>query len=265
MGKTLVNKVVLVTGASSGIGRAVAIEAAANGANVILLGRNIDKLEKVYDEIHKLNYPEAKLYPMDLLGATPQDYEDMFSLIIKEFGRIDAVVHCAGILPSLTPIDHYSVKNWYNIMQTNLNSGFLLLSSLIPVFKRQDFGKFIVSLPQKETVNRAFYGAYAAAAGGMQALLEVASSELDGGNILIGAVNPGEVLTPLRAKICPAQDINKLSHPYKLSPFFIKILAEDNLSQSKLFKNKVIINAVSSKTSLYENDLSKLISLQTVE
>ena len=118
----LLNKIILVTGASRGIGRAVAKALAANGATVILLSRTVSDLENLYDEIINAGYPQPIIYPFNLCSATPEDYDDLRRTIDHKFGRLDGLILNAGILGSLTPLQHFNLQTWYQVLQVNLNN-----------------------------------------------------------------------------------------------------------------------------------------------
>ena len=140
---SLNNRVVLVTGASKGIGRSVAKAYAKQGATVILLARSIPELESLYDEIDEAGYPTAAIYPFNLANAAPKDYEDLAANIEKHFGRLDGLLHNAAILGSLTPIEHYPLEQWYQVLQVNLNSAYLLSHVTLPLLKKSSDASII--------------------------------------------------------------------------------------------------------------------------
>ena len=115
------DRIVLVTGAGDGIGRAAALAYARHGATVILLGRTIAKLEKVYDEIEAAGGPQPAIFPLNLEGATLKDYHDMAETLDKEFGRLDGILHNAGLLGRITPFEQYNPELWDQVMQININ------------------------------------------------------------------------------------------------------------------------------------------------
>ena len=122
----LAGRVILVTGAGDGIGKAVSLAFAAHGATVILLGRTTSKLESVYDDIVTAGGDKPAIYPMDLQGAVPDDYQQLAQRIESEFGRLDGLLHNAGLLGSLTSIEHYDPMEWLRVIQVNLHAPFLL-------------------------------------------------------------------------------------------------------------------------------------------
>ena len=134
--KNLLNgRTILVTGAGDGIGRAVALACAERGATIILLGRTVHKLETVYDEIKNNGGPEPAIYPMNLEGASADDYDELNTNIDREFGRLDGLFNNAGWLGASTPIEIYDTELWYKVMQVNLNGPFLLTQACLPLLR----------------------------------------------------------------------------------------------------------------------------------
>src|SRR5690348_5021224 len=113
-------RVILVTGAGDGIGRALSKSLAAHGATVVLLGKTIKKLEAAYDELVATGGPKPGIYPLDLMGAKYKDYEDLVGVLDKEYGRLDGLVHNAGILGERSPIEHHEIHVWQQVIQVNL-------------------------------------------------------------------------------------------------------------------------------------------------
>ena len=134
----LKDHVILITGAGDGIGAAVAKDCAAKGATVILLGKTIKKLEKVYDEIIAAGYPEPAIYPLDLLQAREEQYQQLAEVIEKEFGKLDGLVHNAGLLGSLIPLANHSTEQWIKVMQVNLHAPYLMTQACLPLLKKSD-------------------------------------------------------------------------------------------------------------------------------
>lgn len=133
----LKNKVILVTGATAGIGKELAMTYAKHGATVVLLSRDTRKLEKVYDEIEAAGYPQPAFLPVNLQNNDPQQYQQIAEVIEKEFGHLDALVHNAGDLGLLAPIEHFDEETWFRVMQVNVNAEFLLTKYCIPCCANQ--------------------------------------------------------------------------------------------------------------------------------
>ena len=156
----LKDRVILVTGASDGIGAAAAKSFAAHGATVVLLGRNIRKLEKVYDEIEALGAPQPAIYPMNLDGAATKDYTALAETLDKEFGRLDGLLHNAALLGTLTPLDQYDLEQWAKVMQVNLHAPYLLTRAVLPLLRNTTDASVIFTSSQVGRKGRAYWGAY---------------------------------------------------------------------------------------------------------
>ncbi|MEE9342416.1 MAG: SDR family NAD(P)-dependent oxidoreductase, partial [Gammaproteobacteria bacterium] len=141
----LKNRVILITGAANGIGAATAKACAAQGATVILLDLNIRALEQVYDQIESAGHPQAAIYPLNLEGATEQDYLTLAETIETEFGRLDGLVHNAAMLGALIPVAHFSNELWHKIIQVNLNAPFTLTHACLPLMIKTGDASIIFS------------------------------------------------------------------------------------------------------------------------
>lgn len=203
----LKDRVILVTGAGDGIGRAVACRLGAYGATVILLGRTIRKLEQVYDALEKAGAPRPAIYPMNLEGAKPKDYADLAQVIESEFGRLDGLLHNAALFQGLTPIANYDIDLWYRILQVNLNAPFLLTQSLLGLLNRSADASVVFTADRVSEDGQAYWGAYAVAKGGAQTLMKMLSSELETNTpIRVNSIDPGRVRTPMTLKIYPGRE-----------------------------------------------------------
>ena len=226
-------RVVLITGAGDGIGRAVALAAADRGASVILLGRTVHKLEQVYDDIKSSGAPEPAIYPMNLEGAAPSDYEELNANINKEFGRLDGLFNNAGWLGASTPIELFDIELWYRVMQVNLNAAFLLTRACIPLLRQSPSARIVFNADEKSS---AYWGAYGVAKAGQLALMQILADELESRNIPVNAVNPGPVRTRLRTLAYPAEDRRQLAKPEAVTDAFIYLLSDAVTETGKVFR-----------------------------
>ncbi len=202
----LKGRVILVTGAGDGIGRAAAITFAAHGATVILLGKTVAKLEAVYDEIENAGHPQAAIYPMKLGGATPQDYEALAEIIETEFGRLDGLLHNAGILGQRKNIQDTTAADWNEVLNVNLTSNFLLTKYLLPLLRNSADASIVFTSSSVGRKGRAFWGAYAVSKFGVEGLSQILADELDTTtNIRVNCINPGPTNTAMRRIAYPAE------------------------------------------------------------
>lgn len=227
--KCLHGRVILVTGAGSGIGRSAAISFAAHGATVILLGRTVEKLEAVYDEIESAGSPTPAIYPLCLEGATEQDYQAMATNIEQEFGELHGLLHNAGLLGQRTTIANYQAQIWQQVMQVNLNAQFLLTKALLPIMKTADDAAIVFTSSGVGRKGRPFWGAYAVSKFATEGLAQVLAGELDEvSNIRVNCLNPGATRTPMRAVAYPAEDPGTLHTPEQIMPAYLYLLGPES-------------------------------------
>ncbi len=231
----LEDKVVLITGAGDGIGRAVALACAERGATVILLGRTVHKLEQVYDDIRNNGGPEPAIYPMNLEGAAPGDYDDLNANIDKEFGRLDGLLNNAGWLGGSTPIEIFDIELWYKVMQVNLNAPFMLTRACIPLLRKSPSARIVFTADEK---NSAYWGAYGVAKAGQLSLMQILADELESKKIPVNAINPGPVRTRFRTMAYPAEDMRQLSKPEEITDAFVYLLSDSVTDTGKTFRLK---------------------------
>jgi NAD(P)-dependent dehydrogenase (short-subunit alcohol dehydrogenase family) len=219
-------RVILITGASSGLGRALAIECARAGASVILSGRNGAKLERVYDEIEALGAPQPAIAMLDLATATAVDYDSLARVIETEFGKLDGLVHAAGLLGDRTPLEQYDVPTWCKVMHVNLTAPFILTQVLLPALRKSTDASIIFVSSGVVQNPRPFWGAYAVAKTGLESVRSMLSEELEGEpNIRVNSVNPGRMRTAMRAAAYPAEDPNSVPTPQSVSGIFLYLLS----------------------------------------
>jgi NAD(P)-dependent dehydrogenase (short-subunit alcohol dehydrogenase family) len=222
----LAGRVILITGAGGGLGRALAVESARAGASVILSGRNAAKLDLVYDEIEKLGGPQPAIAALDLAAATAADYDNLAKTIDDEFGKLDGLVHCAALLGDRTPLEQYDVPTWCKVLHVNLTAPFILTQVLLPNLRKSADASVIFVSSGVVTNQRPYWGAYAVAKSGLESVRSMLSQELEGEpNIRVNSVNPGRMRTGMRAAAYPAEDPNTLPAPVSVSGTFLYLLS----------------------------------------
>ena len=233
------NKVILITGASDGIGKATAIECAKQGATVIIHGKTVPKLELVYDEIIQAGYPEPVIYPLDFEKITPVDCDTLTAVIHKDFGRLDGLFNNAGWLGASTPIQQYDLKLWYRVLQINLNATFILTQACIPLLNHENPSSIVFTLDDKNT---AYWGAYGVSKAGLRSLMEILADELESTSINVKGLLPGTVKTAFRTRAFPAEDSTTLTRPEEVAKVTAFLLSENSntingeSSHSKIFR-----------------------------
>ncbi len=215
----LKDKIILVSGAGSGISKAAALAYAKHGATVILMGRNVERLEQVYDEIEEAGCPQAAITPFDLIEANEEKYQELVNSIHGEFGRLDGLLNNASILGSLTPIQAYNLTTWNQVIQTNLNAQFALTKYCLPLLQEADTASIIFTSSGAGRKPYAYWGAYSVSKAATEALAQVLFLELENtSKIRVNTINPGGTATKMRSqafqekirKTC--QSLKKLFH-----------------------------------------------------
>ena len=231
----LAERIILVTGAGDGIGKAAAIAFAAHGATVILLGRTIHKLEQVYDEIDSAAYPTPAIYPMNLEGAAPKDYEDLAATIKTEFGQLHGLLHNAAWMGANTPIELYDVEIWFKVMQVNLNAPFILTQACLPLMKSPGNASIIFTVDDKTSV---YWGAYGVSKSAITGFMKILADEMDTDKpVKVNAIDPGPVRTAMRMKAFPGEDPNDLPNPEDIMATYLYLMGKDSDGeQGKVFQ-----------------------------
>jgi NAD(P)-dependent dehydrogenase (short-subunit alcohol dehydrogenase family) len=224
----LQDRVILVTGAGDGLGRAAAQAYAAHGATVVLLGKTIRKLEDCYDAIVAAGNPEPAIYPLHMEGAAPQDYEELATKIEENFGRLDGILHNAASIPWLSRVDDYDAIEWVKMLQVNLTAPFLITQACLPLLRRAPDAAVLFTTDTVGAKGKAYWGAYAAAKGGIERFMEVLAAELDNSAIRVNAIDPGPTRTQLRKRLYPALDLNDTPAPESRMPLYLWLMGPDS-------------------------------------
>ena len=207
-------RTVLVTGAGAGLGRSVALGAARCGAEVILLGRTVRKLEATHDRIVESGGPPPAIHPMDLSGANPDDYMDMARRIDEAYGRLHGIVHCAVEFRGLAPLADLEPGDWVRAVHVNLTAPFLVTRACLPLLQRVPDAAvvFVGDAPARRV--RAYWGAYAVSKSGVEGLAGVLAEEVESaGTPRVACVNPGPMRTGLRRRAFPAEPPDAATDP----------------------------------------------------
>jgi NAD(P)-dependent dehydrogenase (short-subunit alcohol dehydrogenase family) len=220
----LAGRVIAITGASDGIGQAVALACAQQQATVILIGRNVKKLEAVHGAI-EAEGGDATIAPLDLEKAIARDYDELAAALLGRYGRLDGLLHSAGILGTLTPIEHYDVPTWCRVMHVNVTAAFALTQVLLPALKRSSDASVLFTSSALGRKGRAYWGAYAVSKFSLEGLTQVLAAELENvSHVRVNALNPGRARTLMRRQAYPAEDLESLPRPKTLTGPYIALL-----------------------------------------
>jgi NAD(P)-dependent dehydrogenase (short-subunit alcohol dehydrogenase family) len=221
----LAGRVIAITGAGSGIGRAVALAAARHQANVVLIGRNAQRLEAVHEEIAAAGAPPASIALLDLEKALAQDYDQLADALLERYGRLDGLLHNAGLLGTLTPIEHYDVPTWCKVLHVNLTAAFCLTQVLLPALKKSADAAVLFTASSVGRQGRAYWGAYAVSKFALEGLSQVLSAELEGiSQVRVNTLNPGRTRTAMRRQAYPAEDLETLPQPETITGAYLALL-----------------------------------------
>lgn len=223
------DRIILITGASDGIGKALALHAASLGAQVILHGRNTAKLEKVYDEIDGIDgAPRPSIAVMDLASANAESYTSLAGSLDGEFGRLDGLVHNAGILGERFSIEQYDVELWQRVMHVNVTSAFALTQVLLPLLQKSEDPSVIFTSSGVGRTGKAFWGAYSVSKFATEGLAQVLADEHRHTNMRVNCINPGATRTGMRLAAYPGEDRDKLKRPEEILTPYVYLLGPDS-------------------------------------
>lgn len=223
------DRVILITGASDGIGRAVAKAAAAHGARVILHGRNVKRLEAVYDAIVAAGQPRPSILPLDLEKAGQAEYDALVAALEKEFGRLDALLHNAGMLGERAPVEHYDVAKWLRTMHVNANVPFILTQRCLPLLRQSKDASIVFTSSGVVPRPRAYWGAYLPSKWASDGLMRMLADELENQPTMrVNSIDPGPVRTNLRLQAYPAEDRSALADPGSIVAPYLFLMGPDS-------------------------------------
>lgn len=225
----LAGRTIVVTGAGDGIGRSVARAFAAHQADLILIGRTRSKLEQVNDEIRDAYGQNSLIVPLDLATLNEQLIDDLRKGLTESYGKIDGLLHNAGILGPKTTLEHYPIPAWMNAFEINVHSTLKLTQSVLPIMKNSRDGSIIFTSSGLSKSGRAYWGSYCVTKFALEGLMEVLAEELSTTtNIRVNSLNPGAVRTAMRAQAFPAEDPQTLPHPDERMSAYLYLMGPDS-------------------------------------
>ncbi len=199
-------KTIIITGAAGGLGSALSLVCAKEGFNTVMLDCDRPGLERAWDRITGQGLPEPGLYPMDLLGAGTEHFDDLLDKVAEEFGGLDALVHCAARFEGLTPLEQFSPPEWLASIQVNLNAAWLLSAQSLPLLKKSESACLYFMLEDLPKMNGAFWGAYGVSKHALEALARQFAAECQASNVQVLGINPGVLRSALRSRAYHAEN-----------------------------------------------------------
>lgn len=225
----LEGRIIMVTGAGRGIGEAAAKAYAAHGATVLLLGKNEENLNKVYDEIEAAGWQQPVVIPINLETALPHQYDELAATVEREFGRLDGLLHNAGIVGPRTPIEQLTGENFMRVMQVNVNAAFMLTNTLLPLLKLSSDASVVFTSSSVGRKGRAYWGAYAVSKFALEGLMQVLADEVDDvSTVRSNSVNPGATRTDMRVKAYPGENPAVNPMPDEIMPVYLYLMGPDS-------------------------------------
>ena len=222
-------RIILITGASDGIGRALALRTAELGGQVILHGRNVQKLEKVYDEVEAIeNAPRPSIAVLDLASANSAAYESLANNLAEEYGRLDGLVHNASIIGDRFAIEQYDAVQWQKVLHVNLTAAFALTQVMLPMVKQAEDPSIIFTSSGVGRVGLAYWGAYSVSKFGTESLSQVLADEHRETKLRVNCINPGPTRTSLRLEAFPAEDRSLIKGPEEVLAPYLYLLGPDS-------------------------------------
>ncbi|HEU0059066.1 MAG TPA: SDR family NAD(P)-dependent oxidoreductase [Hyphomicrobiaceae bacterium] len=231
----LADRLALITGATRGIGRAVALAYAREGAHLILVGRTAGALEEVDDEVREFGRPAT------LLTLNLTDLERIDALgptIFQRWGKLDIFVGNAGVLGPLSPLGHVTAEAWKDVIDLNLNTNWRLIRTLDPLLRRSEAGRAIFVTSGAATNRPAYWGPYAVSKAGLEALVQTYAAEMVNTNVRANLINPGPVRTAMRAKAFPGEDPATLRWPEQITERFVELAEAASSYNGRIFDLK---------------------------
>lgn len=223
----LKGKNILVTGAGDGIGKVAALTYAKYGATVLLLGKTASKLEEVYDEIEANGGAEPAMLPMNLESASYTEMQQLAILVEREVGHIDGILHNAGMLGVLTPLEMYDPIIFEQVMKVNFNATFMLTQALFPLLKAAQSGSVVFTSSGVGSTPRAFWGAYALSKLAVEGMSDIFTQETQKTTALrFNCINPGATRTQMRATAYPSENPNTLVAPEDLMNAYVALMTD---------------------------------------
>ena len=230
----LQNRRILVTGASDGIGREAALTYARYGARVVLLGRNAEKLQAVADEIQQETGHPTRWHTLDLLTCSPDDCQRLATEVASHTPVLDGVLHNAGLLGDIVPMDEQDPVVWQQVMQVNVNATFMLTQALLPLLLKSESGSLVFTSSSVGRQGRASWGAYSVSKFATEGMMQVLAEEYQSRQLRVNCINPGGTRTKMRASAFPTEDPQKLKTPEDIMPLYLWLMGDDSRRKTGL-------------------------------
>ena len=229
----LEGKTILITGAAGGLGGALALQCAREGAELVLLDNNRRGLSELSDSMTEEGLPAPGLYPLDLAAAGIEEFDGLVDVIQSEFGGLHALVHCALDFDGLQPLDQIEPQKWLQSIQVNLNAPWLLSCACLPMLKQTANSRLFFLVDNPERMTDAYWGPYGVAKVALTGLVKQFDATLSNTSVLVRGIDPGAMRTAFRAKVYHAENPMEQPDPAIAASKIAEMLFEDQ-SESEL-------------------------------
>ena len=233
MTERLKDRIALITGASRGIGRAVALAFARQGAHVLLLARAQTALEEIDDAI-KESGGKATLIPLNLTDGKRIDA--LGPTLYERFGRLDILVGNAAILGRLSPLTHIPSEHWERVIATNLTANWRLIRTLDPLLRRSDAGRVIFVTSSVAHTAKAYWAPYSLSKAALETLAKTYANETSDSAIKVNIIDPGATATRMRAEAYPGEDQATLRTPEEVAEVFVEFALPSSTETGRLIE-----------------------------
>jgi NAD(P)-dependent dehydrogenase (short-subunit alcohol dehydrogenase family) len=244
--KPLKEHLALVTGASRGIGRAVALALAKHGAHVVITARTVGGLEELDDEI-RAQGGKATLLQLDLRQGDKID--QLGPTLYQRWGKLDILIGCGGILGPLSPLPHVTEEAWNAVIDVNLSANWRLIRTLDPLLKRSEAGRAVFATSGAASGKYAYWGPYAVSKAGLETLVKTYAHEVASTAVKANLINPGGVRTQMRAKAFPGEDPKTLPTPDEVAPLFLELASPECTFNGRIVNFREWLKARTAETS----------------
>jgi NAD(P)-dependent dehydrogenase (short-subunit alcohol dehydrogenase family) len=225
----LAGRVILVTGASGGLGRAAALALARHGATVLLHGRNTARLESVYDEIDAAGCPEAMILPLDLASAGEREFDQLAQAIQAQLGRLDGIVHSAAHFTCLTDLEHERLDEWLKLLRINVAATFALTRACTPLLRAAPDASVLLTGETHGVKPAAFWGGFAVSKSALLAYNTIQAQEWEAqAHMRINVIVPGKVDAPHRQRTHPGEARESRAQVESLLPLYLYLMGPDS-------------------------------------
>ncbi|ARC54233.1 YciK family oxidoreductase [Candidatus Riesia pediculicola] len=230
----LKKKNILITGASDGIGKEVSKTYFQNGANLALIGKDQKKMHTISKSLNRINRSSqiVKIYIFDLSEKKESEYRRITQEIKKEFPILDGLLHNAGVLGRISPVINQSIKSWYEVLQINLNSSFIITKFLLPCLMNSKNSSLLFTTSNVSRKGKKNWSPYSVSKFAIEGLMKTLSQEYEGSTLRVNCINPGAVRTKMRSQAYPSENQKNIRSPKEIMSTYLYLMSDESIGFS---------------------------------